>query len=152
MLNDDVVRLPMFSGPLYRRQRYCRRSRRRTHVTGILGSSEAGCYLRLMGRASALCGVILAAGDSSRMGRDKALLPWPPQPAGAVAAGTFLSAAIALFDPFVDMVLVVVGKNERGLAPIVYGAGASLVVNPDPARGQFSDSTWHSLRHFSVNI
>jgi molybdenum cofactor cytidylyltransferase len=85
-----------------------------------------------------LCGVILAAGDSSRMGRDKALLPWPPQPAGAVAAGTFLSAAIALFDPFVDMVLVVVGKNERGLAPIVYGAGASLVVNPDPARGQFS--------------
>ena len=107
-------------------------------MTGILGSSEAGCYLRLMGRASALCGVILAAGDSSRMGRDKALLPWPPQPAGAIAAGTFLSAAIALFDPFVDMVLVVVGKNERGLAPIVYGAGASLVVNPDPDRGQFS--------------
>ena len=72
------------------------------------------------------------------MGRDKALLPWPPQPAGSVASGTFLSAAIALFDPFVDVVLVVVGKNERDVAPIVYACGASVVVNPDPERGQFS--------------
>jgi len=72
------------------------------------------------------------------MGRDKALLPWPPQAGGSAAGGTFLSAAIELFAPYVDMVLVVVGKNEHDLAPIVYGAGASLVVNPDPARGQFS--------------
>lgn len=89
-----------------------------------------------MGRASALCGVILAAGESSRMGRDKALLPWPPQSAGG--AGTFLSSAIELFAPYVDIVLVVVGKNETALAPIVYANGASLVVNPDPEHGQFS--------------
>jgi len=88
-----------------------------------------------MGRALGLCGVILAAGESSRMGRDKALLPWPPQSGGT---GTFLSAAIGLFDPYVDMVLVVAGKNEHSLAPVVYAAGASLVVNPDPERGQFS--------------
>ncbi len=37
-----------------------------------------------------------------------------------------------------DVVLVVVGKNEAALAPIVYANGASLVVNPDPERGQFS--------------
>ena len=34
--------------------------------------------------------------------------------------------------------LVVVGKNETALSPVVYANGASLVVNPDPARGQFS--------------
>ena len=69
------------------------------------------------------------------MGRDKALLPWPPEPA---ATGTFLSAIIQLFDPFVDIVLVVAGANQQNLAPVVYATGASLVVNPDPARGQFS--------------
>ena len=105
-------------------------------MIGNLGSTGAECYLPLMGRAPGLCGVILAAGESSRMGRDKALLPWPPQSAGG--AGTFLSAAIELFAPSVDMVLVVVGKNETALAPIVYASGASLVVNPDPERGQFS--------------
>ena len=82
--------------------------------------------------------MILAAGESSRMGRDKALLPWPPQSSATNSGDTFLSAAIRLFAPHVDIVLVVAGKNERELAPIVYAQGASLVVNPDPARGQFS--------------
>jgi len=91
-----------------------------------------------MGRTTAFCGVILAAGESSRMGRDKALLPWPPQPTGSAAGDTFLCAAIRLFFSHVDVVLVVVGKNEAALAPVVYANGASLVVNPDPARGQFS--------------
>jgi molybdenum cofactor cytidylyltransferase len=68
------------------------------------------------------------------MGRDKALLPWPPSAVG----DTFLSATIRLFFSHVDEVLVVVGKNETALAPVVYANGASLVVNPDPARGQFS--------------
>src|SRR6202142_3972638 len=89
-----------------------------------------------MGRVLGFCGVILAAGESSRMGRDKALLPSPPHP--AAATGTFLSAAIQLFDPYVDIVLVVAGANQQNLAPVVYANGASLVVNPDPARGQFS--------------
>jgi molybdenum cofactor cytidylyltransferase len=91
-----------------------------------------------MVRASSLCAVILAAGDSTRMGRDKALLPWPPQAAGAAGSGTFLSAAIQLFDPYVDVVLVVAGRNQQNLAPIVYASGASLVVNPHAERGQFS--------------
>ena len=91
-----------------------------------------------MGRALSFCGVILAAGESSRMGRDKALLPWPPQPAPGASTGTFLSAAIQLLQPRVDVVLVVVGKNAPILAPVVYANGASLVENPDPARGQFS--------------
>ena len=72
------------------------------------------------------------------MGRDKATLPWPAQVGAASASNTFLSAAIQLFTPYVDIVLVVVGKNERELTPIVYSQGASPVVNPDPTRGQFS--------------
>ncbi|MGA9505304.1 MAG: nucleotidyltransferase family protein, partial [Terriglobales bacterium] len=87
-----------------------------------------------MGRISSLCGVILAAGESSRMGRDKAQMPWPP----SSTTETFLSAAIRLFFSYVDVVLVVVGKNEADLTPTVYANGAALVVNPDPTRGQFS--------------
>lgn len=91
-----------------------------------------------MGQTSAFCGVILAAGESVRMGRDKALLPWPPESSGVTSADTFLSAAIQLFLSHVDVVLVVVGKNEAALMPVAYASGASIVVNPDPARGQFS--------------
>src|SRR5580700_10674255 len=90
-------------------------------------------------RASTFAGVILAAGDSSRMGRDKALLPWPPPVAGqAISNDTFLSAAIRSLLLATDFVVVVVGKNEAALAPIIYADGASLVVNKDPGRGQFS--------------
>ncbi len=106
-----------------------------------------------MTRSPSFCGVILAAGESSRMGRDKALLPWPPvaedfHPAapmaefGRVAAPaqtqTFLSAAIQLLNHFTDLVLVVGGGNAENIAPIVYSTAASLVVNRHPERGQFS--------------
>lgn len=74
--------------------------------------------------------VILAAGESSRMGRDKALLPWH--------GSTFLRAAIDVLTPYTDYVIVVAGKNEKDIAPTVYAAGQSLVVNPRPDRGQFS--------------
>jgi molybdenum cofactor cytidylyltransferase len=92
-----------------------------------------------MTRAASFAGVILAAGDSSRMGRDKALLPWPPPVAEQTASSeTFLSAAIRSLSAATEFVVVVVGKNEAELAPIIYARGASLVVNPDPGRGQFS--------------
>jgi molybdenum cofactor cytidylyltransferase len=92
-----------------------------------------------MTRAASFAGVILAAGESSRMGRDKALLPWPPPAAGQMASSeTFLSAAIRSLAAATEFVLVVVGENEAALAPIIYAHGASLVVNPDPGRGQFS--------------
>jgi molybdenum cofactor cytidylyltransferase len=92
-----------------------------------------------MTRAPGVAGVILAAGESSRMGRDKALLPWPPVPAGQSPSNeTFLSAAIRSLSSATEFVVVVVGKNEAALAPIIYSNGGSLVVNPDPSRGQFS--------------
>jgi molybdenum cofactor cytidylyltransferase len=92
-----------------------------------------------MTRAPSLCAVILAAGESSRMGRDKALLPWPPAADLQSASGeTFLSAAIRALNPWNDMVMVVAGKNEAALAPIAYTNGASIVLNPSPEEGQFS--------------
>src|SRR5215467_6340487 len=92
-----------------------------------------------MSRSSSFGGVILAAGESSRMGRDKALLPWPPLDPGQFSSkDNFLSAAIRSLAPSSDFVIVVAGRNESELAPIAYSNGASLVTNPDPDRGQFS--------------
>lgn len=92
-----------------------------------------------MSRAPSFCAVVLAAGDSSRMGTDKALLPWPPTAAATTTSGqTFLSAAIATLNRVADMVIVVAGVNEAILAPMVYANGGFLIRNPDPARGQFS--------------
>lgn len=87
-----------------------------------------------------LCGVILAAGKSSRMGTDKALLAWPPamQVSGASSGQTLLSAGIDALKPVTDAVIVVAGKNLGNLAPITSACGVLLVENPDPDRGQFS--------------
>jgi molybdenum cofactor cytidylyltransferase len=83
-----------------------------------------------MALSPSFAGVILAAGASSRMGRDKALLPWQN--------GTFLSEAIRALQPATELVIVVAGANADSLAPIVNAQAAFLVVNPDPQRGQFS--------------
>jgi molybdenum cofactor cytidylyltransferase len=92
-----------------------------------------------MPQSASFAGVILAAGESSRMGTDKALLAWPPRIEAAKSeTGSFLSAAIDALSAASDFVLVVAGKNEPALAPIAYAKGGSFVVNPDPSRGQFS--------------
>jgi len=94
---------------------------------------------RSMPQAASFAGLILAAGESSRMGRDKALLPWPPNAhAQGLASGTFLSAAIKSLILSTDFVLVVAGQNDVALAPVVYINAASMIVNPDISRGQFS--------------
>jgi molybdenum cofactor cytidylyltransferase len=73
------------------------------------------------------------------MGSDKALLLWPG-PAGSpgLSRQTFLSAAIQALNAHNDMVIVVVGKNEADLSPVIYATGASLVRNSAPEQGQFS--------------
>jgi len=83
----------------------------------------------------ALCGLILAAGASLRMGRDKALLPWPP---GTPDGSTLLSSAIFALRPFTEAVIVVAGKNAPGLASVIGTCGAAMALNPVPERGQFS--------------
>ena len=83
-----------------------------------------------MALAPSFAGVILAAGASSRMGRDKALLPW--------RGGTFLSAAIRALQPVTDLVIVVTGANGGELAPVVNANAGFMITNANPERGQFS--------------
>jgi len=101
--------------------------------------SLLSAIFRNMPRSPSFAGVILAAGESTGMGTEKALLSWPPQtPGQPPPKDTFLSAAIRSLSLSSDFVLVVAGKNEAALAPVVYANGAMLVTNPDPDRGQFS--------------
>jgi molybdenum cofactor cytidylyltransferase len=93
-----------------------------------------------MDRLYRMCGVILSAGASTRMGRDKALLPWPPAASGSDCSNgeTLLSAAILALKPFTEAIVVVAGRNADKIASVVAANGASMVRNPDPDRGQFS--------------
>src|SRR6266481_5036540 len=83
-----------------------------------------------MALSPSFAGVILAAGASSRMGRDKALLPWRD--------GTFLSSAICALQPATELVIVVAGANASSLEPVVDAHAAFLAVNLHPEQGQFS--------------
>ncbi len=83
-----------------------------------------------MARSPSFAGVILAAGESSRMGSDKALLAWH--------GGTFLSGAIQMLEPNCEVVIVVAGKNANSLAPIVNSQAAKLTQNHRTEDGQFS--------------
>lgn len=74
------------------------------------------------------------------MGREKALLPWPPDAPGsaATATQTLLTASVAALKSFAESVIIIAGANFDKLAPVAAANGALLVQNPAPERGQFS--------------
>lgn len=88
-----------------------------------------------MASTTSICGVILSAGASSRMGSDKALLPWPP---GSTSGETLLSASIEALKPFAGCIIVVAGRNLEAIIPLAFTHGASIAQNIAPELGQFS--------------
>jgi len=87
-------------------------------------------------RDSSIAGLVLAAGESSRMGRDKALLKYRGQ--------TFVETIIAkLREAGIDRVTVVFGHHAETIQEAVGWSGAApagveVVINPDYRRGQTS--------------
>ena len=74
--------------------------------------------------------LLLAAGESRRMGRPKALLPWK--------GSTLLHCQIsALLEAGIATVLVVLGHQAESLKPIIDSLeGVEWVINPDYAHGK----------------
>ncbi|MCJ7504445.1 MAG: nucleotidyltransferase family protein, partial [Acidobacteriia bacterium] len=76
-------------------------------------------------------GLILAAGESSRMGQDKALLTYGDR--------TFLEIIVAtLHEAGMERVVVVLGHHAEQIQGAVTLEGAEIVINRDYARGQTS--------------
>jgi CTP:molybdopterin cytidylyltransferase MocA len=76
-----------------------------------------------------IAALLLAAGESTRMGRLKALLPW--------RGTTLLEYALAeLGSARVDAVVVVLGHAADELRPLVERAGARAVLNPRYREGR----------------
>jgi molybdenum cofactor cytidylyltransferase len=74
-----------------------------------------------------IAGIILAAGDSRRMGSPKALLEYKGE--------TFVARLVRIFTKFCDPVMVVAGRHADQIRAAV---NVPVVVNPDPDRGQLS--------------
>jgi molybdenum cofactor cytidylyltransferase len=78
-----------------------------------------------------LAGLVLAAGESSRMGRDKALLDYRGR--------TFLEHILAtLLEAGLDRVTVVLGHHAEEIQRAVRLDGATVIVNAEYRRGQTS--------------
>lgn len=78
-----------------------------------------------------LAGIILAAGRSSRMGRDKALLPY--------RGSTFLEDLAHTFLTRLDSLVVVLGHNAETIrASLPHHPRLSAVLNQDCERGMLS--------------
>jgi molybdenum cofactor cytidylyltransferase len=105
---------------------------------------------------SALATVILAAGQSSRMGRPKLLLPW--------AGTTVLGQLVQIWSRVpATQVAILHAQGDMGIAAELDRLGfpaENRIINPNPERGMFSSiqcaSQWQgwkaSLTHWAVSL
>jgi len=78
-----------------------------------------------------IAAVVLSAGESSRMGRPKALLP--------INGATFIEKIVAaLKQTTIGKLIVVLGHNPEELRRRIEPLGVEILVNPDYRRGQLS--------------
>ena len=75
--------------------------------------------------------IVLAAGDSTRMGYPKALLPF--------GDGTFLTHILGIIRKVgLANPTIVLGNSARIIQPVLKDWPADVRINPDPGRGQLS--------------
>ena len=81
--------------------------------------------------AEPFAAVVLAAGESRRFGSQKLLMPF--------RGSTILGCTIAaLAQAGLDPIIVVAGGDGESIARALQGTPATVVCNPDPARGMLS--------------
>jgi molybdenum cofactor cytidylyltransferase len=86
-----------------------------------------------------IAGVILSAGESSRMGQPKALLP--------IASQTFIERIVgALRRAGLEKIIVVLGHHAEALRQSIAPLGVTILVNADYKQGQLS-SLQTAVRH-----
>ena len=83
--------------------------------------------------------IVLAAGQSVRMGRQKMLLPW----GGTTVIGRVLSI---LVEAGLDDIYVVTGGIHAELTELLQGSAARLVYNPSYANGEMLTSVQVGLK------
>ena len=89
--------------------------------------------------------IVLAAGQSVRMGTQKMLLPW--------GETTVISKVVAtLVEAGVSEIYVVTGGNHAAITRLIQGPDIHLVINPDYANGEMLTSVQVGLKAIAKDI
>ena len=78
--------------------------------------------------------ILTAAGESSRMGSPKPLLPWPSGRGDEITLVEYQVSQLGCAG--IDEIIVVLGHRAEEVQPFVRGAGVQCVLNPDYRRGK----------------
>lgn len=79
--------------------------------------------------------IVLAAGESRRMGRPKMSLPY--------RESTIIRTVVDVLESSDAIgVIVVLGGNHAEIRPLLEGTAARITVNPNPERGMLSSAQW----------